>query len=188
MDDAERKHYLDEIKRLEKLQIQSAEKNIKIKTPEQVVAEMRKFGDVPKDQFSHQYKLLYHPQSAPETQMDLLPPDALLGLVKDSKSLLFLQNDNALLNRFFDMGKREPGIMELFNSLFYSWWQQMRMTGILGGNERWLQSFLEPNHIAYEGFSFLEKRNAKKKLAQNYGGLGDIMGRISDNQRNRKYI
>jgi len=184
MEDAERKLLLDEITRLKKGM--TTEPKDKTKTPEEYIADMRLYGDIPKDQYSHQFKLLYHPQSEPRNQMDLLPPDALLGLIKDSKSLLYLQNDNALLNRFFDMGLRDDGIMELFNSLFYSWWQQMRMTGILGGNERWLQSFLEPNSVPYEGFSFLEKRKAKKKAQQ--FNIGDIADRISSNQRNRTYI
>lgn len=186
MDDARERDLLKEINRLQRGI--DADKDPKIKSPEDYIADMRMYGDIPKDQFAHQFKLLWHPQSEPKTQMDLLPPDALLGLVKDSKSLLFLQNDNALINRFFDMGLRDSGVMELFNSLFYSWWQQMRMTGILGGNERWLQSFLEPDSQPYESFSFLEKRKAKKKaMAQNFG-LGDLANRIQTNQRGRKYI
>lgn len=184
MEDAEKKLLLDEIEKLKSSL--GVEDKTRIKTPEEYIADMRLYGDIPKDQYAHQFKLLYHPQTEPQTQMDLLPPDALLGLVKDSKSLLFLQNDNAILNRFFDMGIRDKGVMDLFNSLYYSWWQQMRMTGILGGNERLLQSFLEPTSVPYEGFSFLEKRKAKKKAQQ--FGIGDIMGRISDNQKNRTYI
>jgi len=187
MEEPDRKKAFEEIKRLEDLLKADGNARTKIKTPEEYIAEMSLYGDIPKDQFAHQFKLLWHKQSEPKTQMDLLPPDALLGLVKDSKSLLFLQNDNALLNRFFDMGLRDDGVMELFNSLFYSWWQQMRMTGIMGGTERWLQSFLEPNHVPYEGFTFMEKRKAKKKGTSNIG-VGDIMDRISTNQKNRTYI
>ncbi len=134
------------------------------KSVEDYIQEARMYGDVPKDQFGHQFKLLFHPQSSPKSQMDLLPPDAILGVVQDSKTLVLLQNDITLLNRFFDMGIRSDGILELFNSLYYSWWQQMRMTGALGGTERWLQSFLEPSGIQYEGLSFAEKQKAKKQF------------------------
>lgn len=144
------------------------------KTVEDYIYETRMYGDVPKDQFGHQFKLLFHAQTTPKSQMDLLPPDAVLGLIKDSKTLFLLQNDIALLNRFFDMGLRSEGVMELFDSLFYSWWQQMRMTGALGGTERWLQSFLEPIGVPYESFSFLEKQKAKKMAKKKL----DIMGRI----------
>ena len=140
----------------------------KPKTIEDYIQESRMYGDIPKDQFGHQFKLLFHPQAAPKTQMDLLPPDALLGLIKDSKTLHYFQQEEFLLNRFFDMGQRSEGIMQLFDSLFYPWWQSLRMTGALGGTERWLQSFLEPTSVPYEGFSFLEKRQAKK-LAKNRG-------------------
>ena len=147
----------------------------KTRTIEDLIQETRMYGDVPKDQFGHQYKLWMHPQTPPKSQMDLLPPDAILGIIKDSETLKYFQQENVLLNRFYDMGQRSPGIMELFDSLFYSWWQGLRMTGALGGTERWLQSFLEPIGVPYEGFSFAEKRKIKK-LAKKRGGLtGDVV-------------
>lgn len=151
--------------------------NTPIKTPEEYLEELRMYGDTPKDQFAHQFKLLFHPQSEPKSQMDLLPPDAILGHVKDSKTLLFLQNDNAILNRLYDMGQRNGGILELFDSLYYSWWQQMRLTGALGASERRLQSFLEPETVPYEGFTYLEKKAAKKAASKqiNFGGLAENM-------------
>lgn len=136
------------------------------KTVEDYIQEARLYSDVPKDQFGHQYKLLFHPQASPKTQMDLLPADAILGHVKDSKTLFMLQKDNEILNRVYEMGIRSRGIMELFDSLFYSWWQQLRMTGALGGTERWLQSFLEPVGVPYESFSFMERQKAKKEAKQ----------------------
>lgn len=137
-------------------------KNVRNKTAEDYIREMRMYGDTPKDQFSHQFKLLFHVQEPPHSQMDLLPPDAILGGVKESKTLWLLQKDNEVLNRLYDMGLRSEGIMDLFDSLFYSWWQQCRMTGMLGFTERWLQSFLEPGATPFESFSFMEKRAAKK--------------------------
>jgi hypothetical protein len=142
----------------------------KTKTIEDYIADSRMFGDVPKDQFGHQFKLWMHPLSPPKSQMDLLPPDAILGIIKDSETLKYFQQENVLLNRFYDMGLRSNGIMELFDSLFYSWWQGLRMTGALGGTERWLQSFLEPTGVPYEGFSYAEKRKMKK-LAKKRGGI-----------------
>ena len=156
-------------------EIQQVKKNIS-KTVEDYIQESRLYGDTPKDQFSHQFKLLYHPQAPPKTQMDLLPPDAILGIVQDSKTLVLLQNDISLLNRFFDMGTRSKGILDLFNSLFYSWWQQMRLTGALGGTERMLQSFLEPGPITYEGLSFFEKRKAEKLAKQK--GIRDYLKQV----------
>jgi len=156
-----------------------------LKSPEEVIEDLRLFGDTPTDQYSHQYRLLFHPTREPKSQLDLLPPDALLGLVKDSKTLVYYQNDNVLINRFFDMGSRSEGIMKFFSSIYHSWWQSMRMTGALGGNERWLQSFLEPTSVPYEGFSFLEKRQAKKKKETNYQ---NIIDNIKSNQANRQFI
>ena len=102
MESDERKKLLNEIALL-RAEIKNTEGKPKIKPAEDYINEMRKYGDTPKDQFAHQFRLLFHPQSPPGSQMDLLPPDAILGLVKDSKTLLFLQNDNAILNRFYDM-------------------------------------------------------------------------------------
>jgi hypothetical protein len=150
--------------------------SIKAKTIEDYIHESRMYGDVPKDQFGHQFKLLYHPQSTPKSQMELLPPDALLGLMKDSATLALYQTDIDLLNRFFDMGQRSKGVMDFFNNTYYSWWQQMRMTVTLGGTERWLQSFLEPVGVPYEGFSFAEKRQMKKLAKKK--GIRDYMEQI----------
>ena len=141
-------------------------KEQKLKTPEDLIKEMRLYGDPSANQFAHQDKLLWHPKYAPKDQMELLPEDAILGTIKDSKTLVLLQNDNQLLNRFYDMGKRSNGVMELFNSLFYAWWQGMRMTGALGGQERWFQSFETPGIMTGESFSYWEKRALKKKAKQ----------------------
>lgn len=149
---------------------------IKKKTVEEYIQESRMYGDTPKDQFSHQFKLLYHPLTPPKTQMDLLPADAILGVVQDSKTLILLQNDISLLNRFFDMGTRSLGIMEFFDSVFYAWWQQMRLTGALGGTERMLQSFMEPQPISYEGLSYFEKRKMEKQQKQK--GIRDYLKQI----------
>jgi hypothetical protein len=159
-------------------------KPTKPKTIEDYIHEARLYGDIPKDQFGHQFKLLFHPQTVPKTQMDLLPPDALLGIIKDSKTLYYFQQEEQLLNRFFDMGQRSPGIHELFDSLFYPWWQQLRMTGALGGTERWLQSFLEPTSVPYEGFSFAEKRQAKKMAKKR--GISSAMDYIKNMQGEEK--
>jgi len=133
---------------------------------EEYLRELKLYGDMPKDQFSHQYKLLYHPNieiNEHAKRRDLFNPDILLGNIKDSKTLYFFQRDFSILHRFFDMGLRSEGIMDLFDNLFYSWEGSLRMTGALGGTERQLQSFLEPLQAPYESFSFLEKRRIEKE-------------------------
>jgi hypothetical protein len=156
----------DELLVLKKKLAEYESKKKEQKTPEDIIKESRMFGDPPHDQFAHQNRLLWHQKYEPRNQMDLLPEDAILGTIKDNKTLILFQNDNILLNRFYDMGKRSQGIMDLFNSLFYSWWQGMRLTGALGGQERWFQSFETPGIMSGESFSFLEKRAMKKKVKQ----------------------
>ena len=164
MDDKEKEEFLRQI---HFLQEKINQKDIKKKTPEEIIQDIKMYGDTPQNVVAHQHKLLFHVQKPPSSQMDLL------GLVKDSKTLFLLQKDNELLNRFYDLGTRNDGVMELFDSLFYSWWQQLRMTGTLGATERWLQSFLEPVGVPYEGFTFLEKRQAKK-IAKNQNLLTQL--------------
>lgn len=170
--DIDKNELLRQIKFLEaKLDKDSKER----KTPEDLIQDIKLYGDVPQNLVSHQHKLLFHLQKPPKTQMDLLPPDALLGLVKDSKTLFLLQKDNEILNRFFDMGQRNEGIMDLFNSLYYSWWQQLRMTVTLGATERKLQSLLEPDTAPFESFSFLEKKKIQKMAKK-----GDLFSQLKN--------
>lgn len=135
-------------------------------TLDDYLRELKIYSDTPKDQFSHQYKLLYHPSqeiSKKTRRSELFNPDVLLGNIKDSRSLYFLQRDFAILHRLFDMGLRSEGVMDLFNNLYYPWVGQIRLTSALGGNERWLQSFLEPMQQQFESFSFWQKRQQKKQ-------------------------
>lgn len=157
---------------------------------EEYLKELKLYGDLPGDQFAHQYKLLFHPSidvNEHSKRRDLFNPDILLGSIKDSKTLYFFQRDFLLLHRFYDMGLRSPGVMDLFNNLFYSWEGTIKLTGALGGTERWLQSFLEPGQPSFESFSYLEKRKIekeRKKRLKDYipigggrgGGSGGVYG------------
>lgn len=133
---------------------------------DEYLKDLKLYGDTPRDQFSHQYKLLYHPNVEINTRskrVDLFNPDILLGNIKDSKTLYFFQRDFSILHRMYDMGLRSLGVMDLFNNLYYAWIGQIRLTGALTGNERLLQSFLEPQLGEVEGFTFLEKRKQEKE-------------------------
>ena len=153
------------------LEKQIKEHDEKRKNFDEYLRELKLYGDVPKDQFSHQYKLLYHPTieiNQESKRSDLFNPDILLGNIKDSRTLYFLQRDFAILHRLYDMGLRSEGVMDLFNNLYYPWVGQIRLTGALGGDERWLQSFLEPMQQPSESFSYMQKQREKK--AQKRGG------------------
>jgi hypothetical protein len=162
------------------------QKKEKPKSPEEIIRDNRMFGDPPHDQFAHQNRLLWHSKFEPKTQMDLLPEDAILGTIKDSKTLMLFQNDNVLLNRFFDMGERSPGVKLFFNSLYYGWWQGLRMTGALGGQERWFQSFETPFAMSGESFTFMEKRAMKKKAKQQ-GLRNRLMGAMNEGDEGKMY-
>jgi hypothetical protein len=138
--------------------------------------ELKIYSDIPKDQYGHQFKLLYHPTqeiSKKSRRSELFNPDILLGNIKDSRSLYFLQRDFAILHRLFDMGLRSVGVMDLFNNLYYPWVGQIRLTSALGGTERNLQSFLEPAIQDFESFSFWQKRQQQKQAKKKR--LGDYL-------------
>lgn len=135
------------------------------------IRQQKLYGDTPHDEFAQRHRLLFHPTAIPKNQTELLPPDALLGSIKDSKTLLLYQNDLSILHRFYDMGLRSDGVMDLFDSLYYPWYQNMRLTAALGGTERWLQAGLEPLSTPYESFSFWQKRQAKKEEKRRGGGI-----------------
>jgi hypothetical protein len=159
----------NEIARLKK---QLSEASIKQTKQERFVRDTRIYGDMPIDEWSHQYKILYHPQQEPTRRAELFDPDILLGNIKDSKSLFFFQRDYALLHRFYDMGLRSPGVGMFFDSIYYSWKGQLGLTRALGGTERKLQSFFEPMQLPAEGFSYWQKREAKKQAKK---GLRDYI-------------
>jgi hypothetical protein len=183
MDDSERTLLLDKIERLENTLMQRQDKG---KTAEDYIREQRMYGDPPKDQYGHSHKLLFHPHQQPQSQMDLLPEDAILGGTESIKQLFLLQKDNEILNRFYDIGVRSKGVMAVFDSLFYSWWQQMRMTGTINFTERLLQSFIEPPFITYQGMGMLDKAKQSKgkglnmremiARARGMGGRGESGG------------
>lgn len=142
------------------------EKENKTVSFDEYLRELKIYSDVPRDQFGHQYKLLYHPGqeiSKKSRRSELFNPDILLGNIKDSRTLYFLQRDFAILHRLFDMGIRSEGVMDLFNNLYYPWVGQIRLTSALGGTERNLQSFLEPQQQQFESFSYWQKRQQKKQ-------------------------
>lgn len=162
MQDEERGVLEEKISFLEK---QIRDRDTKKKSFDEYLRELKLYGDVPRDQFSHQYKLLYHPTieiTKDSKRSDLFNPDILLGNIKDSRSLYFLQRDFAILHRLYDMGLRSEGVMDLFNNLYYPWVGQIRLTSALGGDERWHQSFLEPMQQSAESFSYIQKQREKK--------------------------
>lgn len=163
MEDKEHDLLREEVEYLKK-QLTSKEKEEK--SMDDYLREMKLYGDLPKDQFSHQYKLLFHPSiniTKESKRSDLFNPEILLGNIEDSKTLFFLQRDFYILQRIYDMGIRSEGIMDLFDNLYYSWVGSIGLTRALKGKERDHQSFTE--HVAQidQAFTYLEKRKLKKE-------------------------
>jgi hypothetical protein len=163
MEDKERDLLREEVDYLKK-QISSKEQEEK--SMDDYLREMKLYSDLPKDQFAHQYKLLFHPSvniTKESKRADLFNPDILLGNIEDSKTLYFLQRDFAILHRLYDMGKRSEGVMDLFNNLYYPWVGQIRLTSALKGRERNHQSFINPEPQMDQAFTYWDKRKVKKE-------------------------
>lgn len=177
MDETERQSLLREISLLRNnLSAVTARANDdeKAKRIDNYIRQSRIYGDIPKDQFSHQHKILFHQTLEPRSRADLFQADMILGHIKDARTMIMFQKDFRILHRFFDMGMRSPAVAIFFNNLYYAWLGQLRMTSALGGTERWLQSFLEPTGMPYESFTFWEKQKAKKE-AKKHGKLRDYL-------------
>lgn len=130
------------------------------------------YANVPKDQFSHQFMMIHKPPKEIKRFDDLLSSEILLGNIEDQRTMLLAQRDFYYLNRFYDMGVRSKGVMSLFISLYYPWKGQMRMTSIMEGRERDLQSFLIPEEPA-TGFKLPFFK--KKKKTQGKRRITDYM-------------
>jgi len=125
----------------------------------------------PKDPFAHQYMLLRNHTREVNSFPDLMNPDIVLSNIGDNRTLLVYQRDFRLITRLFDMSLRCIGAKDLFNSLYYGWLGEMRMTSALSGRERDLQSFIIPEDTGGRGsFSFLGKKKSKpkKRTVQDY--------------------
>jgi len=129
------------------------------------------YANVPKDPFAHQYMMIHKPSGEIKHPSDLLCADILLSNIKDDRTMLLFQRDFYYLNRFHNLGKRSPAVMNVFNSLYYPWVGQLRMTSSLGGIERSYQSFIETEGES-RGFGFLRKIAGKKKQKR---GIIDYM-------------
>jgi hypothetical protein len=127
------------------------------------VRESRFYANIPHDQFAHQTQIVRHPGRDPEKRSELLDPDVILSNIQDSRTLFLLQRDFLILHRFYDMGMRSDGIKIVWESRYHPWVGQVRMTSAYKGGERRMQSFLEPSTMPSEGFTYLEKRKAKKE-------------------------
>lgn len=127
------------------------------------VKESRFYANIPHDQFAHQTQIVRHPGRDPDKRSELLDPDIVLSNIQDSRTLFLLQRDFLILHRFYDMGMRSAGLMMVFESRYHPWVGQVRMTSAYHGGERRMQSFLEPTISPTEGFTYAEKRRAKKQ-------------------------
>lgn len=160
--DANNQELFQIIENLQEQLDEAKEQNVRKGGLGEYVARTQFYANIPKDPFAHQYQLIHRPKKdEPDTFDDLLDPNILLSNIQDSKSMLICQREYYLLLRFFDMGKRCEGIMDVFKTLYYGYIGQMRMTCALNSHERDLQSFLEPE--VSSSMSWFQKRKDKKR-------------------------
>lgn len=98
---------------------------------------------IPKDPYSHQASLLYPHNLTVEDFADLLNQHLLLGYEEDEEMLKYYQEEIYFITSIFAMSKEAPNIIKpLFNMVYYPFVIGIRLTSILDGNERKMQSFV----------------------------------------------
>lgn len=125
------------------------------------------YANMPDNPYAQQYMIVHKPP------VKIVHPDQIvdgtiqMSYIKDAKAMVIYQRDARLLTRLFDMATRSEGLTSFWETLYFSWRGEIKMTAALEGKERNLQSFLEPE-MAARGFSFpwskKTKSNKKKQL------------------------
>jgi hypothetical protein len=123
------------------------------------------YSNIPDNPYAQQYQLINKPSKKIEHPDEIVDSTIQLGNIKDSKTMILYQRDARLLNRFYDLASRSDGVASLFNTIYFGWRGEIKLTASLEGRERMLQSFLEPTEQA-RGFTFMQKRKEKKRKKQ----------------------
>jgi len=101
------------------------------------------YNFIPKDPYSHQASLLYPHNLSVEDFADLLNQHLLLGYESDPIMLQYYQEEVYFITSIFAMSKEAPEMLTpLFNMVYYPFVIGIRLTSIMDGNERKMQSFV----------------------------------------------
>jgi len=129
------------------------------------------YANIPDNPYSQQYMIVHRPPVQIKHPDELIDGTIQMSYIKDAKAMVIYQRDGRLLTRLFDMAERSEGLRSFFETLYFSWRGEIKMTAALEGKERNLQSFLEPEMSA-RGFSFPW---TKKKKSKQRKSLADFM-------------
>lgn len=124
------------------------------------------YANIPDNPYSQQYMIVHKPPVEIKHPDELIDGTIQMSYIKDGKTMLIYQRDGRLLTRLFDMAERSEGLRSLFETLYFSWRGEIKMTAALEGKERNLQSFLEPE-MAPRGFTFPWTKRKKKQQKKN---------------------
>jgi len=122
------------------------------------------YANIPDNPYAQQYMIVHRPPVEIKHPDEIIDGTIQMAYLKDGKTMLIYQRDGRLLTRLFDMASRSIGLGSVFETLYYGWRGEIKMTSALEGKERNLQSFLEPEMSA-RGFTFpwTKKKKAKQK-------------------------
>jgi hypothetical protein len=123
------------------------------------------YSNNPDNQFSHAWQLI----NTQRKQMHkdgfdfLFDPQILLGNIDNEKSLRLYQIDLFFLNNMFSCALNDPVMEHVFKPLWSNFKNEVRITSVIGGGERFLQAFHIPAQQQSKGFKLLGKRKKKKE-------------------------
>jgi len=141
------------------------------------------YANIPDNPYAQQYMIIHKPPTVIKHPDELIDGTIQMAYIKDEKTMLIYQRDGRLLTRLFDMASRSRGLQGLFETLYFSWRGEIKMTAALEGKERNLQSFLEPE-VGAKGFTFpwtkRKKQTKQRKQLMDYMVPEDQGGSIYD--------
>ena len=121
------------------------------------------FSHIPKDRFSHAFRLLQTEQNNIENYADVLNQRHIfLGNIDNARVLRCNQNDAMFFYALLSLARRDVAMKEVFDVIFWSWVLELRLTSTKKGKERDLQAFLIPRTT--EGFRFPLRKKKQEPM------------------------
>lgn len=122
----------------------------------------QRLSGTPRDRYGHAWRIIDVPHKGFEKLEDMLDPNLWLGNISDAKSLRFYQNDLCNMVVLGKMSLNDPIMQYIFDTEWTKVKLELRVTGIVEGQERAYQAFTFPTS-APKGFGILGRKKKKKE-------------------------
>lgn len=132
--------------------------------------DMQKFGFSPDNAFGHAWGLINSPKKDLKSDgLNVLnDPQIILGNIDNDRSLRFYQLDLFYLTNLCGIAINDPMFEIVFEVLWQSFKNEVRITSSMGGTERQYQAFHIPQASTKKGFSIFGKKKKQKREPMEY--------------------